>query len=202
MKTHKIFAIIFSLAFIASSCGGSDSSSGSASEAEETAEVVETTAAVAETTAAAVEESESDDGVDLDSRAALTGFIDAITGEELGFVNADYSECIVDAVSEASGDDYATMLENASTDDDAYSMEFEAAAIACVSFLSDEEFGILTGDAEDALPDALRVPDDYSTIQDAVDAAAPGDLILIAPGTYYESVIVETEHSYSRIRSQ
>ncbi len=193
MKTHKIFAIIFSLAFIASSCGGSDSSSGSASEAEETAEVVETTAAVAETTAAAVEESESDDGVDLDSRAALVGFIDAITGEELGFVNADYSECIVDAVSEASGDDYATMLENASTDDDAYSMEFEAAAIACVSFLSDEEFEILAGDAGDALPDALRVPDDYSTIQDAVDAAAPGDLILIAPGTYYESVIVETD---------
>ena len=193
MKTHKIFAIIFSLAFIASSCGGSDSSSESAEVVETTAAAVETTAAAVETTAAAVEESESDDGVDLDSRAALTDLIDAITGEELGFVNSDYSECIVDAVSEASGDDYATMLGNASTDDEAYSMEFEEAAIACISFLSDEEFEILAGGAGDALPDALRVPDDYGTIQDAVDNAAPGDLILIAPGTYYESVIVETD---------
>src|SRR5690606_24179229 len=39
----------------------------------------------------------------------------------------------------------------------------------------------------------LRVPDDHATITDAVDAAAPGDLILIAPGTYHESVNVTTD---------
>jgi len=39
---------------------------------------------------------------------------------------------------------------------------------------------------------ALHVPADYPTIQDAVDAASDGDLILIAPGTYHEAVVVET----------
>ena len=37
-------------------------------------------------------------------------------------------------------------------------------------------------------------PRDHATIQEAVDAAKPGDLILIAPGTYNEAVDVETEN--------
>ncbi len=41
-------------------------------------------------------------------------------------------------------------------------------------------------------PDVIHVPADYPTIQDAVDAASEGDLILIAPGTYHEAVVVET----------
>ncbi len=39
----------------------------------------------------------------------------------------------------------------------------------------------------------LRVPDDYPTIQEAVDAAEPGSLILISPGTYEEEVDVTTD---------
>jgi hypothetical protein len=39
----------------------------------------------------------------------------------------------------------------------------------------------------------LNVPDDYGTIQEAVDAAAPGDLVLVGPGTYEEAVNVETD---------
>jgi pectin methylesterase-like acyl-CoA thioesterase len=34
------------------------------------------------------------------------------------------------------------------------------------------------------------VPREYPTIQAAVDAANPGDLIRIAPGTYREQVVV------------
>ncbi|NNE74918.1 MAG: hypothetical protein HKN26_14735 [Acidimicrobiales bacterium] len=41
---------------------------------------------------------------------------------------------------------------------------------------------------------ALRVPDDYATIQAAVDAAVEGDLILISPGVYNESVQVQTDN--------
>jgi hypothetical protein len=40
----------------------------------------------------------------------------------------------------------------------------------------------------------LRVPSSYPTIQRAVDASQPGDLVLIAPGTYHEAVEVSDEH--------
>lgn len=40
----------------------------------------------------------------------------------------------------------------------------------------------------------IEVPGDYATIQEAVDAAAEGDLILIAPGTYNEAVDVTTDN--------
>src|SRR5690606_1832661 len=54
-------------------------------------------------------------------------------------------------------------------------------------------FRSATGD--DAVPEGttIRVPDDYETIQEAVDAAAPGDLILIEPGVYEEAVDVTTD---------
>ncbi|MGH9114124.1 MAG: right-handed parallel beta-helix repeat-containing protein, partial [Acidimicrobiales bacterium] len=39
----------------------------------------------------------------------------------------------------------------------------------------------------------LTVPGDHDTIQAAVDAAEPGDLILVEPGTYEEAVTVETD---------
>jgi plastocyanin len=45
-------------------------------------------------------------------------------------------------------------------------------------------------DAVDAWSGVTRnVPGDFPTIQAAVDAAAPGDLILVAPGVYNEAVI-------------
>ena len=39
----------------------------------------------------------------------------------------------------------------------------------------------------------VRVPEDHDTIQAAVDAAEPGDLVLIGPGVYHEAVEVATE---------
>ncbi|CAN5581800.1 hypothetical protein BH10ACT2_BH10ACT2_15300 [soil metagenome] len=41
---------------------------------------------------------------------------------------------------------------------------------------------------------AIAVPADYATIQEAVDAAVDGDLILISPGTYHEAVNVGTDN--------
>lgn len=50
-----------------------------------------------------------------------------------------------------------------------------------------------TGATEGAADGVLRVPDEYDTITEAVEAAAPGDLVLIAPGTYNEAVNVTTD---------
>ncbi|MEU5980032.1 right-handed parallel beta-helix repeat-containing protein [Streptomyces sp. NPDC047315] len=38
----------------------------------------------------------------------------------------------------------------------------------------------------------IRVPDDAPTITDAVSLARPGDLVLVAPGVYHESVKIDT----------
>ena len=45
----------------------------------------------------------------------------------------------------------------------------------------------------EAGPTALKVPADFPTIQKAVDAAKPGDLILVSPGTYHEAVNITTD---------
>jgi len=47
-----------------------------------------------------------------------------------------------------------------------------------------------SGNAE---PRTLLVPENFSTIQAAVDAAKSGDLVLISPGVYEESVKVDQE---------
>jgi plastocyanin len=61
---------------------------------------------------------------------------------------------------------------------------------------------VLPGAAEDVGPgretpptlpgDEIRVPDDAATIQEAVDVAEPGGIVLIAPGVYREAVVVTT----------
>jgi hypothetical protein len=61
---------------------------------------------------------------------------------------------------------------------------------------------VATSDATDttaaANPDSgdgiVEVPGDHPTIQAAVDAAAEGDLVLIAPGTYNEAVDITTDN--------
>jgi len=52
---------------------------------------------------------------------------------------------------------------------------------------------VLASDAPEVWTGETRnVPDDYRTVQSAVDAADPGDLILIQPGVYREAVSVTT----------
>jgi len=41
-----------------------------------------------------------------------------------------------------------------------------------------------------AAPSTITVPDDYPTIQQAINAASPGDTIFVRNGTYHENVLV------------
>lgn len=43
-----------------------------------------------------------------------------------------------------------------------------------------------------AAREVLHVPRDFATIQAAVDAAQPGDIIQVAPGVYHEAIVVTT----------
>jgi hypothetical protein len=63
------------------------------------------------------------------------------------------------------------------------------AAVACGDDSSGSGSTTTTGTSHRT----LTVPGDYSTISKAVDAAKPGDLVLISPGVYKEEVKVETE---------
>jgi parallel beta-helix repeat protein len=53
-----------------------------------------------------------------------------------------------------------------------------------VVFIGSQDKGVY------ALGNVTRVPEDYKTLQKAVDAASPGDTIVVAPGVYHETIIV------------
>jgi plastocyanin len=52
---------------------------------------------------------------------------------------------------------------------------------------------VVVGDPPRDERERLVVPDDYPTIQAAVTAARPGASVVVRPGTYEESVVVETD---------
>ncbi len=67
---------------------------------------------------------------------------------------------------------------------------------ACGSASSNGGYGSSSSTTDTGGPPAaiLHVPQHYRTIQAAVTAAKPYDLIMIAPGVYHESVTVKTPH--------
>jgi parallel beta helix pectate lyase-like protein len=68
-----------------------------------------------------------------------------------------------------------------------------ALALVLAACGGDDGDGGDSGDSGDEAGATLRVPDDHDTIQGAVDAAEPGDLVLVGPGVYEEAVTVETD---------
>jgi hypothetical protein len=76
-------------------------------------------------------------------------------------------------------------------------------AIATVAMLLLASAGTASADISRGGDDGIiNVPDDEATIQDAVDASTPGDLILVAPGVYREAVTVGEKHRNIVIRGE
>ena len=64
------------------------------------------------------------------------------------------------------------------------------ALVLALSFVLVVVSGIEVVEAE---PSTLVVPDDYSTIQDAVDNAVEGDTVYVKSGTYYEELVIDKQ---------
>lgn len=66
----------------------------------------------------------------------------------------------------------------------------ESRAILAVAVLA---ASVAWGAAADGdAPRVLRVPEEFATIQAAVDEAQPGDTVLVSPGVYREAVFIDT----------
>jgi hypothetical protein len=110
------------------------------------------------------------------------------------------------ALAACGGDDETASTADTATTADVTTTESAAPTTVAASATTEEESpestdveapettattGVPTTSA--AADGVLDVPADFESIQAAVDAAAPGDLILIAPGTYNEAVDVGTD---------
>ncbi len=67
-------------------------------------------------------------------------------------------------------------------------------ATACGGDDDSSDGGSATTASDSSGGTTIKVPGDHPTIQEAVDAAQPGDLVLIEPGVYKEAVKVTTEN--------
>jgi plastocyanin len=156
------------------------------------------------------------EGVSVDIQAVDNSFrpedVEVAAGTEVVWTNdgrTDHDIRMVD------GDDFGVEREDF-TPGDSYSHRFTepgtyayyctlhgtetAGMIGSVEVVEGEGDGTTDTSGVDAGPDqgdgageVIRVPDDHDTVQAAVDAASPGDMVLVGPGVYHEAVDVETD---------
>lgn len=86
------------------------------------------------------------------------------------------------------------VVEFANSQEALTSATFSAAGTYVLRLTVDDGISIASDDATITVtatpPNTIRVPQDHTTIQAAVDAAQSGDLVLVSPGTYVEDVYI------------
>jgi hypothetical protein len=112
----------------------------------------------------------------------------------IGAQNTDYavSQRVLFTDSLTEGETATVEIPSRTVDDTWYAIQVIAATDDGRIAYAAENFRVNSSLTD---PDAgtIRVPDDYDSIQAAVDAADPGDRIEVAPGRYAESVVIRKD---------
>jgi plastocyanin len=187
-RGHLLGIVLLGCSGILAACGGGDEEASSSVEMfDNFFEPAELTVGIGTTVVFDNVGRVAHNAIDVDGTWATPDLVDAgaqasITFEEPGTYTY---YCSLHAPSDASGGMVGTLTVTDDADGET------SGAIDVDTAATDDRIAAVT--PVEPTGRTVRVPEDLPTIQSAVDAAEPGDLVLVGEGTYQEQVNVTTE---------